>query len=174
MNIILIGMTGVGKSTIGKLLAKEINYNFIDIDRSIENNCGVDISTIFAIEGEDGFRYREHEELTKALNYHNYVIATGGGIITRNNNFELFLNSQDILIYLTAELDDIIKRVNYNLRKRPLLDKINLNSLMHSLYVERSELYKKVATIVIDTTNSNIHKTVTVIINELKDKYGFL
>ena len=86
-NIIIIGITGVGKTTVGKNLAQTLGVDFIDLDKSIEDNCGVDISTIFDIEGEAGFRLRETRELKKVLSYSgNYVISLGGGCVIAEEN----------------------------------------------------------------------------------------
>jgi shikimate kinase len=171
MNIVIIGMTGVGKSTIGRLLAKELDYLFIDVDKSIESRCGVDIATIFAIEGEDGFRYREHEELINILNKNNCVIATGGGIVTKDENIKLLKQDhKHIVIYLTSNLDNIIKRVSYSIHKRPMLVKTkNLRVVVEDLQNERHLLYQSIADLTIDTTNSNVNKTLTIILNSLRE-----
>lgn len=170
MNIVIVGMTGVGKSTIGRLLAKELDYLFIDVDRSIELRCGVDIATIFAIEGENGFRYREHEEFSSILKNNNCVIATGAGIVTKFENINLLEVSTDtIVIYLTSDLDNIIKRVSYNIQKRPMLEKSNLRSMVEKLYNERNFLYQKISHFSVDTTNANINKTLSIILKSLED-----
>ena len=170
MNIVIIGMSGVGKSTIGKLLAKELGYLFIDLDKSIELKCGVDITTIFAIEGEEGFRYREYEELVNVLKNNNSVIATGGGVVNKVENINLLKSDPNIIvIYLTSDLENIMKRVSYNIHKRPMLQKSNLKDTIEKMHTERDYLYKKVAHFIVDATNSNINKTVIIMLNVLKD-----
>jgi shikimate kinase len=169
MNIIIIGMTGVGKTTIAKLLSKALDYNFADIDKAIEDRCGVDIPTIFAIEGESGFRYRETEELSKILSYTNYIISTGGGIVTRPENLDLMSKSNSAIIYLTADIKNIIRRVSYNIKKRPLLDQTNLEVNINNIYNQRHHLYTQIANIIIDTTDSNINKTLSNIVKSLKE-----
>jgi shikimate kinase len=89
-NIILIGMMGSGKTTIGKAIAQRINYPFFDSDHVIEEKCGTSISTIFSLEGELGFRKRESEVIQFLCTYTNIVIATGGGAILNPDNRNIF------------------------------------------------------------------------------------
>ncbi|MEH6455676.1 MAG: shikimate kinase, partial [Cocleimonas sp.] len=87
-NIILVGLMGAGKSTIGRSLAKRLNKEFFDSDRVIEERTGVDIATIFEIEGEAGFRDREVQVIEELCKMENIVLATGGGGILREENRE--------------------------------------------------------------------------------------
>ena len=91
-NIILVGLMGAGKSTIGRSLAKRLKKQFYDSDRVIEERTGVDIATIFEIEGEEGFRNREAQVIEELCKLENIVLATGGGSILREDNRENMKN----------------------------------------------------------------------------------
>ena len=88
-NIILVGPMGAGKSSVGKRLAKQLSRTFYDCDKVLEDRTGVAISTIFELEGEDGFRQRETKILEELVELENVVIATGGGAILRDKNIKL-------------------------------------------------------------------------------------
>ena len=89
-NIIIIGMAGVGKTTVGKLLAEKLGMAFFDLDKNIEIRCGVEISRIFEIEGEVGFRDRETDELQRIFNmYSNFILSVGGGCVAQLINREI-------------------------------------------------------------------------------------
>jgi len=95
-NIILVGLMGAGKSTIGRNLAKQLNKEFIDSDRVIEERTGVDIATIFEIEGEQGFRDREEQVIKELCQRKNIVLATGGGSILTEE--EGIIATRDLLL----------------------------------------------------------------------------
>lgn len=137
---------GVGKSTIGKLLASELGYPFYDTDQLIEDRTGADISWIFDVEGESGFREREHNLLKELLEESNdtKVIATGGGIVVRKDNRQL-IQTCDSVIYLQADIDQLIARTARD-KKRPLLQVDNREQQIRKLMAEREPLYREVAT----------------------------
>ena len=81
--VVLVGPMGAGKSTIGRMLAKELGYRFLDSDRIIEERCGANIPWIFDVEGEDGFRHRETAMLAELSEYPQTVLATGGGAVMK-------------------------------------------------------------------------------------------
>ena len=106
-NIILVGMMGAGKTTVGKTLANSLGKDFIDSDHEIQERTGVKIPVIFEIEGEAGFRKRESEVLTELVKKNNIILATGGGAVLSQENRQL-LKQNGIVIYLRASVNDFI------------------------------------------------------------------
>ncbi|MBE6047721.1 MAG: shikimate kinase [Clostridium sp.] len=142
-SIVLIGMPGCGKSTIGKIIAKDLNYDFCDMDEYIEEISGKKIPELFQ-EGESIFRDWETKACKELANKENFVIASGGGVVKRNVNMEI-LKGKCIIVFIDRPTEDIIKDVNVS--TRPLLkDGV---SKIYDLYNERYELYKKVADVTV-------------------------
>lgn len=153
---------GAGKSTIGRLLAAKLAYEFLDTDHVIEEKTGADISWIFDVEGESGFRDRESQVLQElALNSHT-VLATGGGIIVREGNRE-FLKKHDAVIYLNASIKQLIARTSKD-KKRPLLQVDDPVAKIKMLVRERDPLYREVATHIVETDGHSPRATVQNII----------
>lgn len=105
-NLILIGMPGCGKSTVGKLLAEATEKTFCDVDEQIVDMAGMDIPEIFAKEGEEGFRHRETAALAQLGNQSGLIIATGGGCVTKEENYPI-LHQNGRLIWLQRSLDQL-------------------------------------------------------------------
>ncbi len=122
-NIYLIGMPSSGKSTLGKVLARELGYTFTDMDKLIETREQKTISEIFSNLGESHFRDIEKKTLTSFQSDQSMVIATGGGVPCFNGNMD-FIKSNGVSVFLNVELDDLAKRL-YKAQgnNRPLLDK---------------------------------------------------
>ena len=138
-NIVLIGMPGCGKTTLGKILNKELSMEFYDMDNYIERKTDKKISELFE-KGENYFRDIESlacEELSKNKNV---IISTGGGVIKRKENID-FLKENGIVIFIDRSVDDIIGDVDIS--KRPLLKEGKEKVL--KLYEERYLLYKNYA-----------------------------
>jgi shikimate kinase len=150
--IVLVGPMGAGKTTVGQLLSKKLRLPFKDTDAEIESRTGADIPWIFDVEGEAGFRDRETQVLKDLLSDAIGVIATGGGIVMRDENRAL-LKSVDV-IYLKASLDEQLRRTA-NDRKRPLLQTEDPRSVLQRLMTLRDPLYREVATRVIETDGAN-------------------
>lgn len=150
--IVLVGPMGAGKTTVGQLLSKKLRLPFKDTDAEIEARTGADIPWIFDVEGEAGFRDRETQVLRDLLNGSAGVIATGGGIVMREENRDL-LKSVDV-IYLKASLEEQLRRTA-NDRKRPLLQTDDPRSVLQRLMTLRDPLYREVATRVIETDGAN-------------------
>lgn len=148
-NIYLVGPMGVGKSTIGRLLATELSLTFHDSDRVIEERTGADIPWIFDMEGESGFRDRETAVLADLATGKQLVIATGGGIITRPENIAIMKASGHIC-YLTASVDQLVERTARD-KKRPLLQVENPRQRIVELLVQRDPLYTSAADFIINT-----------------------
>lgn len=143
-HLILIGPMGAGKSTIGRQLADHYRRPLVDIDSAIEQRCGADISWIFDVEGESGFRRRETAMLEEVLaSPEPLVIATGGGIVTQQANRQL-LASGGLVIYLMASAGQILRRTR-NDTSRPLLQVDNRAEVVERILAEREPLYSELA-----------------------------
>ncbi len=169
MNIVLVGFMGAGKSTIGKLLSKEIKWRFYDCDELIMQKMELSIEEIIKLYGEVKFRVVESEVLSKLLKLDGVIIATGGGAITRYRNVEL-IKKKGIVIYLYADISVLHSRIQKDETKRPLLSQKNYFSEIIRLISMREELYKKVADITIDTSEKLPQEVVNEIKVKLKDK----
>lgn len=149
-NIFLVGPMGAGKSTIGRQLAQLLNMEFIDSDNEIEQRAGADISWIFDIEGEDGFRKREERIINELTQKQGIVLSTGGGAIlskeTRNH-----LSARGIVIYLQTTVDKQFERTQRD-KKRPLLQGVeDARKVLEDLAQVRNPLYEEVADITLPT-----------------------
>ena len=131
---------GVGKSTIGKIVAKKQGLEFIDIDLVIENRLSMTITKIFKDKGETFFRKEEEKEVLKSLKKNNCVIALGGGAFINNMVRETVLKNSTSF-WLDINLETINKRTKWN-DKRPLLNKDNKQKKIKQLYEERKNIYK--------------------------------
>ena len=139
-NLVLLGMMGVGKSTLGKIVAKKLNLEFIDTDVQIEEKCQMKISAIFKKKGEKFFRMEEEKEVINSLKKSDCVIALGGGaFINKTVRNNILKNA--ISIWLDSDLETLNKRTGWN-KKRPLLDKENNKITINKLYEERKSIYK--------------------------------
>jgi shikimate kinase/3-dehydroquinate synthase len=164
-NIILVGMMGAGKTTIGKALANSLGKEFIDSDHEIQDRTGVKIPVIFEIEGEAGFRKRESEVLAELVKKSNMVLATGGGAVLSRENRQI-LRRGGIVIYLRASVNDLYRRTRYD-KNRPLLQTQNLFARLNELYVQRDVLYREAAHVIIDSGKQGVRFLVQKLINKL-------
>lgn len=139
----LIGMMGAGKSTIGRLLARALGFAFIDADREIEARSGVAITTIFEVEGEEGFRRREAAMLDELTQRRGVVIATGGGAVLREEN-RRNLRKRGLVVYLQASADEIARRTVHD-KTRPLLQTADPRGRIVALLAQRAPLYEETA-----------------------------
>ena len=150
-NIYLIGPMAAGKSTVGKILAQRTNKPFYDTDAELIKCTGVEISLIFELEGEEGFRRRETEKLKKLADLNGAVIATGGGIVLKEENRR------------------ILNRTKYD-TKRPLLQTDNPRAKLEELMRHRAPLYESIADITISTDKANSKRVIKTIIDKLNIK----
>ncbi|GAA0231298.1 shikimate kinase [Castellaniella daejeonensis] len=147
--IFLVGMMGVGKTTIGRQLAAALGREFIDLDHAIEARCGVRIATIFDIEGEAGFRRRETATLDEYTRRPGLVLATGGGAVLSGENRRM-LDERGCVVYLRAGVDELYRRVARD-RNRPLLRTADPRQRIADLLAQREPLYESVADVTLDT-----------------------
>ena len=140
-NLTLTGMMGVGKSTIGKLLAKKLNYNFVDVDKLIEEREGLSISLIFKNKSESYFRKIENDITLTELKKYNSVISLGGGAFL-NNSIRRSAKKLSASFWLDVPIDKLIKRLKKN-SKRPLLFKKNTSEEVKKIYFDRKKIYNE-------------------------------
>ena len=139
-NLVLIGMMSSGKSTIGELLAKRLNFKFFDIDKIIENETKMKITEIFKIKGENFFRNLEEKTTIKLLNFSNAVISLGGGGFI-NEVIRKETNTKSKTFWLDWNLDTLISRIRKR-NNRPVALALNNNELKN-LIIKRSKYYSK-------------------------------
>jgi shikimate kinase len=156
-NIALTGFMAVGKSAVGRTLAKRLRRRFLDLDRVIEKAEGMKVRDIFAQKGQPYFRQREKEALAQVLQGGDQVIATGGGVVMDEDNVRL-LRERALLICLTASTDALARRVG-NGGKRPLLRGADRKERIEELLREREPKYAQ-ADAIIDTTDLTIDQVV--------------
>ena len=155
-NVILVGPMGAGKSTIGRQLAQLLDFEFIDSDHEIEARTGADIPWIFDVEGEEGFRRREESVIDELTQRQGIVLATGGGVVTREPNRRA-ISSRGVVVYLKTSIEQQLARTAKD-RKRPLLQHAEPRKVLTELMKVREPLYLEVADHVVDTDLSNIRE----------------
>ena len=154
-NIILIGMMGSGKTTVGRLLAKQLGKTFIDSDEEIQRRTGVTIPHIFDVEGEAGFRQRESAVLEDLAERNDLVLATGGGAILSSHNRSV-LKASGIVVYLKSSVHDLWQRTRHD-TNRPLLQTADPRAKLQELFEQRDPLYAEIADIVMHTGKQSVH-----------------
>ena len=140
-NLVLTGMMGVGKSTVGKSLADKLSYKFKDIDKIIEVKEGCTIDIIFKKKGENYFRSLEKKITLDELKKEKTVISLGGGSFL-NNSIRRIVKDSSISFWLDVNTDILINRLKKN-KKRPLLFKKNLIETVKKIYLERKKTYSE-------------------------------
>jgi shikimate kinase len=163
--IFLVGMMGVGKTTIGRQLAGALGREFIDLDHAIEARCGVRVATIFDIEGEAGFRRRETALLDEYTRVPGLVLATGGGAVLAEENRRM-LRERGCVVYLRAGVDELHRRVARD-RNRPLLRTEDPRQRIADLLAQREPLYDGVAAIRMDTADQPVPQVVRTLLTLL-------
>lgn len=167
--IVLTGMMGSGKSTIGKNLALKLKKNFIDSDIELSKASGLTINEIFEQFGEEYFRYGEKKIIEKYLSKKNKstIISIGGGAFLNKELREL-INKKSISIWLNASYNTLLKRLNRNIKNRPIFKGHKLKIKLQELIDQRTKYYK-LAHYKIDVDNLHIPEIVDNIINQLEN-----
>lgn len=165
-NIFLIGPMGAGKSTIGRQLAQQLNMEFFDSDQEIERRTGADVSWVFDVEGEAGFRDREEKVINELTEKQGIVLATGGGSIksreTRNR-----LSARGVVVYLETTIEKQLARTQRD-KKRPLLQVDTPRDVLEELAGQRNPLYEEVADVTIRTDEQSAKVVANQIIHLLE------
>ena len=139
LNLYLIGMMGAGKTTVGKLLAAELNYRFLDTDVSIEQVTGKSIPNIFANQGEAAFRKLESQVLAELSAYSRLVVATGGGIVLQRANWSYLHHG--LVVWLDVPVEQLYTRLCRDQTARPLLETADPLNTLQQLLEQRRSLY---------------------------------
>lgn len=167
--IVFVGPMGAGKTTIGKILAKELGFQFYDSDKEIEKRTGANIPWIFDVEGEAGFRDRESVVVKELSEYDNVVLATGGGAMMRPENREA-VTKKGFVIYLNTSVEQQFNRTHKD-KNRPLLQgEKDAFRVLSELYELRDPIYRSVADLVADTDKKTLKGIVKDIVNALNDQ----
>jgi shikimate kinase len=161
-NIIIIGMPGAGKSTVGVILAKTLGRNFIDTDIVIQENAGRLLQEIIDTDGPDAFLKIE-EKTILSRHFHNSVIATGGSVVFSKKAMD-YLKKEGVVIYLNISFEEMARRLN-NITTRGIV--LFRGESLRDMYRERIPLYEKNADITIDCSDEDFEKIVGKVIEEL-------
>lgn len=154
-NIVLIGMSGVGKSRIGKNLAKKLNLNHVDTDELIIEREGINIEEIFRTKGEEYFRSVESLIIEEVSALENHIISTGGGAVLQKINMEN-LRENGYIFLLLGKIQTIVDNLKKSTTVRPLLnDKDKLYDNVENLFNSRKILYKSSADIIIEVDDKD-------------------
>lgn len=165
-NIVLIGLMGSGKTSVGKLLAHKLNKKFIDTDEYIENEEKISINEIFSQFGEACFRNLETETIKKVCKSDDQIISTGGGIVEKPKNLEI-LRKNGIIFYLYAPVDELYERIR-NEKNRPLLNNDAPKWALERLFSKREKLYE-LCDVKIVTTGKTIEQIACEIIEKFEN-----
>lgn len=164
--IILVGMPGAGKTTIGRGLARALSRTFVDADHELEQRCGVRIPVIFDLEGEAGFRQRESCVIDEHTRNAGTILATGGGAVLREENRRM-MRERGLVVYLRAQPADLYARTRHD-RNRPLLQTDDPLATLKRLYDEREPYYREVAHVTVDTGQMPVQHLVNRIVPMLR------
>lgn len=164
-NVFLIGPMGAGKTTVGRLLAKELGMRFLDSDHEIEKSANASISWIFDVEGESGFRRRESRMLAELTNQGDILLATGGGAVVDPEN-RIFLKDRGIVVYLHVSLQMQLDRTLKD-ENRPLLQTPNREQRIRDLFEARHPIYSELADIQVEAKRRYPHLVGRAIAREL-------
>lgn len=162
----LIGMPGGGKSTVGRHLARRLDSVFVDTDTVLERRIGSSIRDFFDREGEDRFRDIESEVLAELIDVTDGVIATGGGIVLRDENRHR-LREGTICIYLRSSPDELFRRLRHD-TKRPLLQVSDPLARLRELFLQRDPLYRHAAHFIVETGRPSVATLVNMILMQLE------
>ncbi|WP_404400606.1 shikimate kinase AroK [Idiomarina seosinensis] len=166
-NIFLVGPMGAGKSTIGRQIARQLHLDFFDSDTEIERRTGADISWVFELEGEEGFRVREEKVLEDLTEHTGIVLATGGGsIISKDSRNRL--SARGIVVYLKTTIDKQLARTQRDKRRPLIAEAEEPRKVLEQLAEIRDPLYEEIADITVRTDD----QSAKVVVNEIIEQLG--
>jgi shikimate kinase len=163
-NIFLIGPMGAGKTTVGRMLARELKREFYDTDEVIESRTGVDIPWIFDVEGEEGFRQREIAVVDELTQKTGVVLATGGSVVVEPQN-RTHLAARGLVIYLKTTVDQQLERTEKDKKRPLLLQATDREAVLRDIAVNYDELYREIADHIFVTDNRSIRAVVNDILS---------
>jgi shikimate kinase len=166
--IFLVGPMGVGKTTIGKGLAKKLAYDFYDVDHLIEEKAGADIAWIYDIEGPDGFQRREEKIIDEYTQKNRLVLATGGGAVL-SPNCRTYLTGRGFVVYLSAPIESLLRRTEFD-RKRPQLQTEEKNTVMEEILRQSIPYYQEISDLTVRTDQVPVPKIIKTIIDALEER----
>ena len=161
---------GTGKSVVGKILAKDISFRFVDTDRLIEEKVGRSVADIFAEDGEKLFRELEAEAVRSVMSQGQLVVSTGGGAVMNQNNLNLFCQN-GIVVWLTSRPEVILKRTRRRIGNRPLLKGDDPLLKIKQLMGERESYYNR-AVLSVDTSDMSVDSVVSLIKENIFGLHG--
>jgi len=162
----LIAMPGGGKSTVGRYLAKRLNWKFIDSDAVIEKQIGCSIRSFFEREGEEAFREIEANVIAEIAQADRAVLATGGGAVLRETTRRV-LREQTHVVYLRSTPEELFRRLRHD-TQRPLLQVDDPQARLQELFAERDPLYREVADFIVETGRLSVHSLVNMALAQLE------
>jgi shikimate kinase len=169
-NIVFIGFMGSGKTSIGRLVAKKLGFQFVDTDAVVVERAGLQVPEIFARHGEAWFRDQETSALESMAILNRSVISTGGGIVLRAENRSL-LQDLGFVVWLTASEEVIFDRVSRN-KRRPLLQTADPRQTVQELLAQRQEFYQSASRFTLDTTGLSHEQAADAVIVEAKRAFS--
>ena len=168
-NLALVGFMGTGKSSVGQLVAAQLHFRFADTDELIEARTGRTISALFAEEGEGGFREYERAVVEELKKFHRTVIATGGGLVTQEENLNS-LKTHALVVCLWASAETIWERVRSQTH-RPLLQSTDPPARIRQLLAEREPFYRR-ADVLVNTELRSVREVVHHVIHQFRLERG--
>lgn len=166
-NIFIVGLMAVGKSTVGRLLAETLHMPFYDSDAEIEVRAGAEVSWIFDVEGEPGFREREEHVIDDLTQLDGVVLATGGGAVKSAAN-RAHLAARGTVIHLDCPLKRLLARTHKD-KKRPLLQGSDREQVLRKLMAEREPLYSEIADYRFESDERSAKHLVQLIVRKLRE-----
>lgn len=165
-SIALVGMPGCGKSTVGRQLARQLGWRFVDSDHEIEREIGGSIRVFFEQHGEPAFRDLEQQTLAALTRQTHTVLATGGGAVLREANRQALKRDCEV-VYLRSAPEELFRRLRHD-TQRPLLQVKDPLKRLRDLYHERDALYRDAAEFVIETGRPSVPTLVNMILMQLE------
>ncbi len=172
MNIVLIGMRGSGKTTVGKILAQKLGRELVEMDRLITHKVGLGIPEIVERYGWPKFRDIEEEITSEVAGQDNIVNAAGGGVVIREKNIQK-LKKTGVLVWLKAGVDTLVRRIREDTERPPLVGGRTQREDIEITLAERTLLYQKAADLVIDTENQTPEEVAEIVMSRLMARKEF-
>ncbi|MDV6316631.1 shikimate kinase AroK [Idiomarina sp. HP20-50] len=170
-NIFLVGPMGAGKSTIGRQIARQLHLEFYDSDSEIERRTGAEISWVFELEGEEGFRAREEKVIEELTENMGIVLATGGGSVLSKESRNR-LSARGVVVYLKTPIEKQLARTQRDKRRPLIAEADDPRKVLEDLAQERDPLYEEIADITVQTDDQSAKFVVNDIIDQLESITG--